>query len=456
MTLELLTFLGLFVLGFFIYFLLQNQSNKNSDKFVDSLSSQLAREQAELTAQAFKQIAEIGQNQSQLSNQNLSQNLLKLEQRFGSLQKDLVISQTQALEKTNLKFEQQSSYQQQEFTKIRQNNLEALQKIQEVLSNKLSNCINDLNQVNQKNFELLAKANQDKLAEIQGEIETKLNQNLKHNLESFEKVQKRLVEMESTAQKMIDSASNTTNSVQKLNQIFSHTNSNALGDFGEKYLESLLRESLSGQVWYRQKSLQGGGTIDFLITIGGKKIGIDSKLPATKYKYILEAPTIKDRKIAQREFLQTVVKMGEDISKKYLKTNYLDQLLLYLPSDSMYIEVVNDQKALESLREHKVIPVSPATIYPIITTVQTYELRLKINKNAENIIQGLSQVKKNITSFRGEFRKLGDKLRGAQQNYNSADRNLDMVENTTLSLLTNSDQKESLQDTAKSVITGVP
>ena len=85
MTLELLTFLGLFVLGFFIYFLLQNQSNKNSDKFVDSLSSQLAREQAELTAQAFKQIAEIGQNQSQLSNQNLSQNLQKLEQRFASL-----------------------------------------------------------------------------------------------------------------------------------------------------------------------------------------------------------------------------------------------------------------------------------------------------------------------------------------------------------------------------------
>ena len=82
---------------------------------------------------------------------------------------------------------------------------------------------------------MLTKTNQQKLTQIQGEIERKFNQSLEQNLKSFEEVQKSVGQLQSTAQRMVDS----TKSVDKLNSIFERTSSKAFGNFGESYLESM-------------------------------------------------------------------------------------------------------------------------------------------------------------------------------------------------------------------------
>jgi len=108
----------------------------------------------------------------------------------------------------------------------------------------------------------------------------------------------------------------------------------------------------------------------------------------------------------------------------------------------MYNEVVNDPEIMEAIHRTKVTPVSPTTIFPIILLVNAYEFKLKVNENAEMIIQGLQKVSKNVDSFREEFRKLGDKIRQAQQNYDVADKNLVGLQTNILKLESAEAQQE--------------
>jgi DNA anti-recombination protein RmuC len=103
----------------------------------------------------------------------------------------------------------------------------------------------------------------------------------------------------------------------------------------------------------------------------------------------------------------------------------------------MYNEVLDtekNQQVGEFLQKHKISLTSPNTIFPQVLLIQTYQFKLRVSQQAENIINGLGKIKKNISSFREEYRKLGDKIQQAQQNYDQANRNLIGVEKNILLL----------------------
>jgi len=134
-----------------------------------------------------------------------------------------------------------------------------------------------------------------------------------------------------------------------------------------------------------------------------------------------------------------VMEMAKSISEKYYKNGFVDSLLLYLPSESMYNEVLDSEKNQqvgEFLQKHRISLTSPNTIFPQILLIRTYQFKLQVSENAENIVKGLKQIKKNIGSFKDEYRKLGEKIRQAQQNYDQAERNLIGVEKNILLLET--------------------
>jgi DNA recombination protein RmuC len=309
-------------------------------------------------------------------------------------------------------------------------NSKSLSEIQTTIQIQLTKAIENLNQQNRINFETLSKANNERLTLIQQQVDKRLNESFEQHLKSFESVNKNLGEMQSTAQKMMDS----TKSVDKLNNIFERTNSKAFGQFSETYLETLLTEHLNHKDWAKQVGVPGSNDkIDFVINMGDKKIGIDSKFPVTKYQDYIEC---FDESKAQllKEFFKSVLLMATDINKKYLQPRFVDTLLMFLPSDSMYNEVVNNPEISEKLRNLKVTPISPTTLFPIISVINGYEFRLRVHANAEMIMAGLQGVSKNVDSFREEFRKLGDKIRQAQDNFDKADRNLVGLQNNILKL----------------------
>jgi len=412
-------------------------SEQNTDETLRQIQTKLDEHQYKLKADIGEQINAKSLEQTERMNTKM----VDLERRFGQLQESvggkiseelqkIQMLQSQQIHENKQKFDLQQNEQKIQFQQMKTENQEGLVKIQTLLQERLAQAIGLLNSENKRNFDALNEQNRDRLAEIRGEIEKRLNENLAQNLKSFEDVTKNLAQMQGTAQRMIDS----TSSIDKLNSIFERTSSKAFGNFAENYLETLLGEHLADGSWSSQVTVPGSSEkIDFVIYLAEKKIGIDSKFPVTKYQDFIDAP-IDAKKIALKNYLQAVINMAGDISTKYSKPGFVETLLLYMPSDSMYSEVVNDVRTMEILAKLKVTPTSPATIFPLIMLIQTYQYRMNVNENAERIIKGLTIVKKNIGSFREEFRKLGDKIRQAQDNYDKADRNLVVVQREVFEL----------------------
>jgi DNA recombination protein RmuC len=334
----------------------------------------------------------------------------------------------------------QSQSQQSEFSDIKAQNQKALSDLQVTIQASLSKAIGDLSALTSQNFETLRKTNQEKLDQINTQVQTRLDQNFAQHQKSFEEVTKNVGQVQSLAQRMIDS----TGSIDKLNNVFSRTSSKSFGDFGEKYLESLLKENLNSSSWSSQVQVPNSADkIDFVINIQGKRLGIDSKFPLTRYQDYLDS-TPENKLSSAKEFLTAVVKMADDISKKYGKAGFVDYLFMYLPSDSMYTMVADNESTISALQKRGVTPISPITVFPIILGIKTYEYHDSINQNAETIIKGLKVIDKNIASFQDEFRKLGDKLRIAQTNYESADRSLFLVSKEIKSLDVNTRQESEM------------
>lgn len=310
-----------------------------------------------------------------------------------------------------------------EFENIKSENSAQLLKIQNQIQEKLNISVLTLTEVNNKNFELLSKANHEKLDKINDDVQKRLDENFARNLKSFQEVSQNLGQIQSTAQKMIES----TKSIDKLNTIFARTSSKAFGGFAEKYLESMLSENLAADSFKKQVRVPGGNEIiDFVIYIDDQKIGIDCKFPFTVYQDFQEADAEK-KAYYHKQFLKKILEMAREISQKYYKNNFLEVLFMYLPSESIYNEVMDfnkNQELLEQLQKLKVSLVSPNTLFPVILLTKAYQFRHKISKEADSIVKSLNVIKKNFDGFKTEYRKLGEKIRQAQQNYDQAERNL--------------------------------
>lgn len=391
-----------------LWYIYKNRSTPLQEINTAEVTSPIIEKLSDSFWESFTKMDEKNEKQNEKQNIQTSEMRLNLETRLGEIKTTLF----EEVSKTSLV------------------NSKSLADIQTRIQTQLTEAIVNINQQNRVSFETLSKANNERLTQIQQQVDKRLNESFEQHLKSFESVNKNLGEMQSTAQKMIDS----TKSVEKLNNIFERTNSKAFGQFSETYLETLLTEHLNHKDWQKQVGVTGSNDkIDFVINMGDKKIGIDSKFPVTKYQDYLHCVDETKTQLLE-EFFKSVVLMATDINKKYLQPGFVDTLLLFLPSDSMYNEVVNNPKASEKLRNLKVTPISPTTLFPIIVVINGYEFRLKVNENAEMIMKGLQGVSKNVDSFREEFRKLGDKIRQAQDNFDKADRNLVGLQNNILKL----------------------
>jgi len=79
----------------------------------------------------------------------------------------------------------------------------------------------------------------------------------------------------------------------------------------------------------------------------------------------------KKRKMLKRLLLKIVKKHINDISSKYILTEEgtIDYALMYLPSESVYYEVVNNVDLFEYGTKKRVLPVSPTTFYAYLRAI---------------------------------------------------------------------------------------
>ena len=238
---------------------------------------------------------------------------------------------------------------------------------------------------------------------LQGTLEQRLGESFKVVNDRLESVYKGLGEMQSLAQGVGD-----------LKKIF--TNVKARGTWGEIELGNILQEYLTPDQYICSAKTKPNATefVEFAIKLPGKTDGqnvllpVDSKFPVEDYKRLVDAQEAGD--VAQineaRKSLENSIKLfAKDIHDKYIETPFTTDFgIMFLPTESLYCEVVKNTVLVETLaQKFRVIVSGPNTFVALLNSLQMGFRTLAIEKRSSEVWTLLGGVK-------SEFEKFGDLL----------------------------------------------
>ncbi|OGH39743.1 MAG: hypothetical protein A3B41_00830, partial [Candidatus Levybacteria bacterium RIFCSPLOWO2_01_FULL_37_26] len=177
------------------------------------------------------------------------------------------------------------------------------------------------------------------------------------------------------------------------------------GNIGEQVLKDLIAQMFPKNSFHLQYQFKSGEKVDAAIKTDAGILPIDSKFPMENFQKMIKAQSETEKKEAQNEFSRDVKKHIAAISKKYILPieGTMDFALMYVPSESVYYEIVNLPDIMDYARNERVYVVSPSTLYAHLQTIL------------------LSFEGKKIESRSREIFKL---LRALQIDYSKVDENL--------------------------------
>lgn len=162
------------------------------------------------------------------------------------------------------------------------------------------------------------------------------------------------------------------------------------GNIGEQVLKELLKQFLPNESFNLQYTFKSGEKVDAAIMTSAGIIPVDSKFPMENFRKMQADASFK------KVFESDVRKHIDDISRKYILTDEgtLDYALMYIPSEAVYYEIVNNQTLFDYAQSKRILPVSPTTFYAYIKAILMSFEGQKIEKQAKEILASLRAIKK--------------------------------------------------------------
>lgn len=187
------------------------------------------------------------------------------------------------------------------------------------------------------------------------------------------------------------------------------------GNFGEEMLENMLSQALPKSGYKIQFKFNNGEVVDAIINVGEKILPIDSKFSMENFRLYKEATTDEAKEALKKTFLKDVKKRVDEIHKKYIlpQENTFDFALMYIPSEGVFSEVLDDATTLTYGREKKVYFVSPNTLYHHLQIILLSLRGQKVNEAAQQILAMISGIKQESDKFGRNLEVLGGHIKNA-------------------------------------------
>ncbi len=143
------------------------------------------------------------------------------------------------------------------------------------------------------------------------------------------------------------------------------------GNIGEQVLKDLISQMFPKNSFFLQYEFKSGEKVDAAIKTDAGILSVDSKFPMENFQKMSKTDQHAEKEIYKKEFIKDVKKHIEAISKKYIlpAEGTMDFALMYIPSESVYYEVVNIEDLMEYARTLRVYMVSPSTLYAHLQTI---------------------------------------------------------------------------------------
>jgi DNA recombination protein RmuC len=257
----------------------------------------------------------------------------------------------------------------------------------------------------------------EKLAAITSTVQVKLDQNIKDGFAQFEKVQSHLNE----AQEQLKNLGVIGASINDLNNLLQMPH--LRGRFGEQGLERLLEDFLPRHMYDLQASPggEGSGRADAVIKFPDRTLPIDAKFPREQVLALFETndPNALDR--ARVEFERVMKEQAKRIAC-YIKpeNGTTDMALMYLPSETLYMEAVLNAELSDWLNKRRVYPVSPNTLIVTLQSIQMVFKMYEYAKGRERATEELKKAQNAFGHFENRFEELGKSLSKAQDAFEVA------------------------------------
>ena len=187
------------------------------------------------------------------------------------------------------------------------------------------------------------------------------------------------------------------------------------GNFGEEILENMLSQALPRSGFAIQYKFNNGEVVDAIIHVGEKILPIDSKFSMENFRLYKEATTDEAKEALKKTFLKDVKKRVDEIHKKYIlpQEDTFDFALMYIPSEGVFSEVLDDIGTLTYGREKKVYFVSPNTLYHHLQIILLSLRGQKINEAAQQILAMIAGIKQESDKFGRNLDVLGGHIKNA-------------------------------------------
>lgn len=304
----------------------------------------------------------------------------------------------------------------------------------------------------------LQASNEQRLDQMRQTVEEKLEKTLQSRLQaSFETVSKQLESVNQGLGEMKTVAQD----VGSLNKVLSNTKTR--GILGELQLGQIIEDILTTSQYEREFATVSGSSerVEYAIKLPGTSQGdyvylpIDSKFPLEDYYRLEEAYETGDRDqidLHRKKLLGAIKRFAKDIQSKYLNppetTNFG---VMFLPTESLYSEVVRNADFFDKLRrEENIVVAGPSTLSALLNSLSVGFKTLNIQKNADDISKILGNVK-------SEFGKFGGMLVKAQRQIHTASKTVDSLLTTrTNAIMRALNTVETYQDSATQSLLNLP
>jgi len=259
-----------------------------------------------------------------------------------------------------------------------------------------------------------------KLMAITEQVQTKLDQNIKEGFAQFEKVQQHL----KAAEEQLREVGALGHSINDLNNLLKLPH--LRGQFGEASLERLLSDFLPAHMFALQASPgEGGGRADAVIYFPDRKLPIDAKFPREQVLALFgdgDEAEIAEARVA----LVRVMKAEAKRIQQYIQpeNGTTEIALMYLPSETLYMEVIRNRELGDWMNQQHVFPVSPNTLLMTLHTIALVHKWYEVASRFEKSRAELAKAQKSFDFFQSQFENVGKNLNKAQEAFETAQRHL--------------------------------
>lgn len=258
---------------------------------------------------------------------------------------------------------------------------------------------------------LLQKDNTEKLEQMRITVDEKLHSTLEKRLgESFKLVNDRL----ESVYKGLGEMQNLAQGVGDLKKVF--TNVKSRGFWGEIQLGNILEQFLTKEQYECNVKTKpkSNDLVEFAIKLPGRNdnefvwLPVDSKFPIEDYSRLVDAEEAADTSLIleNRKKLENSIKsFAKDIHDKYIESPFTTDFgIMFLPTESLYCEVLKNTGLCEFIsQKYRIVVSGPTTFVALLNSLQMGFKTLAIEKRTSEVWQLLGTVK-------SEFGKFGDIL----------------------------------------------